>query len=88
VIYLPDGEADWIPPEQKWRHVRFEEGTVDWTHEREWRVPDDLNLNLFAALYVVVWAPREAKWLRDHLSTPLKDKIIGILPMGHLMTMM
>jgi hypothetical protein len=44
VIYLPDGEADWIPAEEKWRHVRFEHGEVDFTHEREWRVPGDLDL--------------------------------------------
>ena len=25
VIYLPDNEGDWIPPEQRWRHVRFPE---------------------------------------------------------------
>ncbi len=35
VIYLPDNEAHWIPLEQKWRHVRFEFGKVDFTHERE-----------------------------------------------------
>jgi hypothetical protein len=38
VIYLPDAEGNWIPPEEKWRHVRFESGQVDFTHEREWRV--------------------------------------------------
>jgi hypothetical protein len=42
VVYLPDNEGEWIPEEQKWRHVRYEFGKVDWTHEREWRVPGDL----------------------------------------------
>jgi hypothetical protein len=23
---------------KKWRHVRYEHGQVDFTHEREWRV--------------------------------------------------
>jgi hypothetical protein len=88
VIYLPDDEGDWIPSDQKWRHVRFEAGSVDFTHEREWRVPDSLDINRFAAFYVIVWSPTQARWLRDNLQTPLKDRIIGILPMGHLMTMM
>ena len=44
VIYLPDQEAHWIPPEQKWRHVRFELGEVDFTHEREWRALGNFNL--------------------------------------------
>jgi len=37
-------KGEWIPEEQKWRHVRFELGKIDWTHEREWRVPGDLDL--------------------------------------------
>jgi hypothetical protein len=42
VIYLPDNESAWIPDDQKWRHVRYEIGSVDWTHEREWRLPGNL----------------------------------------------
>jgi hypothetical protein len=42
VIYLPDYEGGWIPDGEKWRHVRFEHGTVDFAHEREWRVLGDL----------------------------------------------
>ena len=52
VIYLPDSEGQWILPEQKWRHVRFEMGTVDFTHEREWRVPGDLDLTKVPGIYV------------------------------------
>src|SRR5262245_19224366 len=29
VIYLPDAEGGWIPPDEKWRHVRYEFGRVD-----------------------------------------------------------
>src|SRR5262249_23479887 len=42
VIYSPDNEAGWIPSDQKWRQVKFEPPHVDWTHEREWRVPGNL----------------------------------------------
>jgi hypothetical protein len=87
VIYLPDTEGDWIPAEHKWRHVRFEHGQVDFTHEREWRVPDDLDLRQFAGLYVMVWSPREAKEVAK-LDTPLTKKILGIFPMGHLTEML
>lgn len=51
VIYLPDNEACWIPAEEKWRHVQFDYGNVDFTHEREWRVKGDLELRGF---YVIV----------------------------------
>ena len=38
VIYLPDAEGEWIPPEEKWRQVRFEHGAVDFTHERRMEI--------------------------------------------------
>jgi hypothetical protein len=87
VIYLPDKEATWIPSNERWRHVRFEAGSVDFTHEREWRMLGDLNLNSVAALYVFVWTPPEARSLYD-LVTPVKNKILGILPLRDLVTVM
>lgn len=87
VIYLPDNEANWIPADEKWRHVRFEYGTVDWTHEREWRVPGDLDLRKVAGLYVIVWsAPESAEVATFH--TPLRAQIRGVLPMEHLIDML
>ena len=87
VIYLPDAEAQWIPAEEKWRHVRYEHGRVDFTHEREWRVQDDLDLKTMFGLYVIVWSAAEAKELTE-LQTPLDDKIRGILPMEHITEML
>jgi len=78
VIYLPDAEAAWIPAEEKWRHVRYEHGQVDFTHEREWRIQGDLDLKTVRGLYVVVWSVSEAKELAK-LATPLDSKIRGIL---------
>jgi hypothetical protein len=83
VIYLPDGEADWIPDEQKWRHVRFEHPHVDWTHEREWRVPEHLDLGQFPGIYLLVWTAVEAKEILE-FDFPLKKKLRGVLPMEHL----
>jgi hypothetical protein len=78
VIYLPDGEGEWIPEEDRWRHVRFERGQVDLTHEREWRVPDELDLKKVNGLYVLVWTPTEAREIAN-LKTPLDQKILGAL---------
>ena len=86
VIYLPDAEAVWIPAEEKWRHVRFDE-RVDFTHEREWRVQGDLDLKNLHGLYVIVWSASEANELVK-LATPLENKIRGILPMEHISGML
>jgi hypothetical protein len=86
VIYLPDRAGDWIPPKERGRHIRFEAGQVDFTHEREWRVPGDLDLKRFLRFYVIVWSPKEANDLRK-LDTPLGRQIQSILPM-HDITMM
>jgi len=83
VIYLPDDEGDWIPSDQKWRQVRFEYGSVDFTHEREWRSPGDFDLNKVPGLYVLVWSASEAKEIYQ-LSCPVKSLIRGVLPMQHL----
>jgi hypothetical protein len=82
VIYLPDAEAGWIPSDQQWRHVRFEHGHVDWTHEREWRCPNDADLTKIG-FYALVWSAEEAREIVQ-LSSPLKDNILGVLPMEHL----
>jgi hypothetical protein len=84
VIYLPDAEAAWIPEEERWRHVRYEHGRVDFTHEREWRMPGDLDLRtVHRGLYVIVWSAAEAREL-EKFSAPWRDKIRGILPMEDL----
>lgn len=83
VIYLPDDEAGWIPEDERWRHVRFEHGSVDWTHEREWRVPGDLVLNDVPGFYIIVWSPTEATAL-EKLKHPAKRKVRGILSTEHL----
>jgi hypothetical protein len=87
VMYLPDSEGHWIPPEEKWRHVRFEHGRVDFTHEREWRVPGDLDLRQVGGLYAIVWSAWEAKQLLE-LTTPVNDQIRAFLPMEEITGML
>jgi hypothetical protein len=85
VIYLPDADAGWIPDDQKWRHVRYEIGSIDWTHEREWRVPDDLDLTKLPGCYALVWSHSEVQELEKVVTAaPLR----GILPMEHLTMML
>jgi hypothetical protein len=84
VIYLPDGDGSWIPDEEKWRQVRYEHGTVDFTHEREWRVLGDVDLRKCPGFYIIVWSTfKRAELLIE--KTPVKELIRGILPMEHLM---
>ena len=87
VIYIPDNEAGWIPSDQQWRQVRFEPPGVDWTHEREWRVPGDLDLTKVPGFYVIVWSAQEAKEI-SNLKCPVEKLIRGVLPMEHLNMML
>ena len=87
VIYLPNGEeSDWIPADERWRHVRFEPPTIDHTWEREWRLKGDLDLNSVVGCYFFVYShdeKKELEALRTHLTT-----VRGIFCMKHLFDMM
>lgn len=83
VIYLPDAEADWLPNNEKWRHVRFEYGDVDFTHEREWRCPRDFMLDNSFGYYVI------AKTLdcEEQIISSLGNRPQGILGFVHMETL-
>lgn len=57
VIYQSDSEYDALPDTHKWRHVRYEpnaEDPIDFTWEREWRIPtEELTINHLVAVVVV-----------------------------------
>lgn len=84
VIYLPDDEGEWIPSSEKWRHVRFEYGKVDWTFEREWRSKGDFELGNTLGFYIVHWHTNERTRIESALRKDLREKIRGYLPMLHL----
>ncbi|WP_272972465.1 hypothetical protein [Alteromonas australica] len=88
VIYLPNDEADWIPAEQKWRHVRYEYGQIDWTYEREWRIKGNFDLNKVPGIYVICWHAKEVKMLQAKANKAVLKKIRGFLPMLHLNQML
>jgi hypothetical protein len=62
VIYQPELEYGFLPPELAWRHMRYEPPEVDFTWEREWRIRcDELHFDPFDAGIVVpdaTWAHR------------------------------
>ncbi|MCS0435195.1 hypothetical protein [Vibrio diabolicus] len=88
VIYLPDSEAKWIPDSEKWRHVRYEYGSVDWTFEREWRKKGNFNLKNLPGIYVICWNATEVERLQNSLHKDLVGKVRGFLPMLHLNQML
>jgi hypothetical protein len=70
VIYQSDAEFAVLPEDLRWRHVRFEpigDQIVDFTWEREWRVPcDALDFTPEAAVVVVPNGQWADALLRDH----------------------
>jgi len=59
VIYDRTSDAKaYLPQEQWWRIVNFDLGNddsfIDWTHEREWRIPGDFNFDLSEATLLFV----------------------------------
>jgi len=57
VIYQPDSDFSRLPEALRWRHVRFEPTSlqgIDFTWEREWRIPcDELTFSRAEAVIVV-----------------------------------
>lgn len=61
VIYQPDGDFNALPEGMRWRHVRYDPlGTppIDFTWEREWRIPVD-NLTFSPADAALIVANEE-----------------------------
>lgn len=59
VIYDKTADAkQYLPPHQWWRIVNYDltddDNFIDWTHEREWRVPEKLEFKLEDIRIVVV----------------------------------
>ena len=84
VIYLPDNEAAWIPEQEQWRHVRFEYGAVDFSHEREWRSRGDFVLKGDFGFYVVVESPKCEVQIRASVPADALKPVIGFIHMSTL----
>ena len=82
VIYLPDDEASWIPESEKWRHVQFNHGKVDFTHEREWRCKGDLDISK-VGIYVIVPGKEHEDRVRSN-NLIKYNNVIGYLHMDYI----
>lgn len=85
VIYLPWREAkEIVAPREHWRVVSIElerKPAVDWTHEREWRVPGDLPLDpRTSAALVENW--RDVDTIYDHFGG--RPPCAGVIPLSEL----
>lgn len=90
VIYQPDVDFNLLPEELRWRHVRYEptsDKVIDWTWEREWRIPCEiLPFNSNEAGLIVpnkAWADRLLKEHSDdqdyqvHMYSQIFDQVIA-----------
>jgi hypothetical protein len=85
VIYLPSREARTVvPPAEHWRVVSLEldrKPGVDWTFEREWRLPGDLTLEArVCAALVESW--RDADEIYDRFAG--HPPCAGVIPLSEL----
>ena len=62
VIYQPAHEYEQLPEGVRWRHVSFDPPGIDFTWEREWRIPAK-NVNLDAAQ---TWVFVPSQIIADH----------------------
>jgi len=80
VIYQPDCDFELLHESQRFRHVRYEPGEVDYTWEREWRIQtDELPLDLAATTFVVPTRDWET-WVVDHHLAKLQRR--GMIMQG------
>jgi hypothetical protein len=69
---------------EHWRIVNFDmsnPGTyIDWTHEREWRLPGDLEfkLNVSSAPHVVLYDKQGWDYFRDNCPPSIFKGIFGL----------
>ncbi|MFH1560824.1 MAG: hypothetical protein ABID84_05385 [Chloroflexota bacterium] len=77
VIYQPDAEYSLLHETQRFRHVRYEPSSVDFTWEREWRIrTDELELDPSVTTLVV---PNRAweKWALGQHTAMLSRRASG-----------
>ncbi|MEX8193601.1 hypothetical protein [Comamonas guangdongensis] len=92
VIYDKTSEAKkYIQKSEWWRIVNYDltdpTAFVDWTHEREWRVPDDMEFSLEEAtlLFVNSGIYREFEKICKKNRSNCLDEVKGIVVMDNLL---
>lgn len=92
VVYEKTSLAkQYLPNDQHWRIVNFDlddlENIIDWTHEREWRVPDDFQFEVEQATVLLTNESTYRCFVKlDTASgTPLVSKLNGLVVMSRLL---
>ena len=71
-----------------WRIVNYNlsdpKHLIDWTHEREWRVPDDFTFDISQAMVVVPSTTAYRTFHRTCVKLGLKvaDQVKAVIPLG------
>lgn len=89
VIYGTKSELDSFPSSEQWRCVQIDlhdsENIIDWTHEREWRIPGDFSFE-YEEVEIIVGCKEYYKKLVDHYSRKeLLNKINGIIVLNSML---
>ncbi|MCC2929094.1 DUF2971 domain-containing protein [Bacillus sp. LBG-1-113] len=89
VIYEKTETAKrFLPRNEYWRIVNYdldnEEHIIDWTHEREWRVPDQFKFELDEA-YILVPNYHSYKKLLERIDMDILKEIKGISVLGSIL---
>ncbi len=92
VIYDKTSEAKaYLPHNQWWRIVNYDlnntDFIIDWTHEREWRVPNCLNFELKEITLIVpnnIAMKKVIKAYRDNTGRELVEDTNGVINLGSI----
>lgn len=91
VIYESTSEAKkYLPPDQYWRIVNFdlsnETNIIDWSHEREWRVPGDLKFDLDQVTLLLGNQSDSSKFIQlcDNQKKDFYRQVGGIVTMANV----
>jgi|SRR5689334_18210492 len=80
VIYQPESEYDLLHESQRFRHVRYEPGSVDFSWEREWRIKTELLEIEPASATLIVPTRTWEKWFQDkHVSMLARRAVSGTI---------
>jgi len=93
VIYeKTDIAKGFLPEAECWRIVRLdlsdENAFIDWTHEREWRVPDDLSFELEEVTIIAVnnnSINALAKSFKEATGNDVRDEVKGIVTLTDIL---
>lgn len=83
---------DYLPENQWWRIVNFnlesDDQIIDWSHEREWRYPNDFEFELSEVTLVTIRQHSIStltKKFKNELNIDLMKEIKGVVTLEHLL---